>query len=111
MTLPVSLIGPAAGSVWPGGGEPAAVASPASAPSARSAERASAASRTGTDDREHHVMRQADLPGCCRQVAARRLEEGANLDDVTTQIEILLWPRTLAALEAMAPVLELLDAD
>jgi alkanesulfonate monooxygenase SsuD/methylene tetrahydromethanopterin reductase-like flavin-dependent oxidoreductase (luciferase family) len=26
-----------------------------------------------------------------------------------TQIEILLWPRTLAALEAMAPVLELLD--
>jgi alkanesulfonate monooxygenase SsuD/methylene tetrahydromethanopterin reductase-like flavin-dependent oxidoreductase (luciferase family) len=29
----------------------------------------------------------------------------------STQIEILLWPRTLAALEAMAPVLELLDAD
>ena len=28
-----------------------------------------------------------------------------------TQIEILLWPRTLAALEAMVPVLELLDAD
>jgi alkanesulfonate monooxygenase SsuD/methylene tetrahydromethanopterin reductase-like flavin-dependent oxidoreductase (luciferase family) len=28
-----------------------------------------------------------------------------------TQIEILLWPRTLAALEAMAPVLELLDGD
>jgi alkanesulfonate monooxygenase SsuD/methylene tetrahydromethanopterin reductase-like flavin-dependent oxidoreductase (luciferase family) len=28
-----------------------------------------------------------------------------------TQIEILLWPRTLGALEAMAPVLELLDAD
>ena len=28
-----------------------------------------------------------------------------------TQIEILLWPRTLDALEAMAPVLELLDAD
>ena len=28
-----------------------------------------------------------------------------------TQIEILLWPRTLAALEAMAPVLELLAAD
>jgi alkanesulfonate monooxygenase SsuD/methylene tetrahydromethanopterin reductase-like flavin-dependent oxidoreductase (luciferase family) len=28
-----------------------------------------------------------------------------------TQIEILLWPRTLAALEAMAPVLQLLDAD
>ena len=28
-----------------------------------------------------------------------------------TQIEILLWPRTLPALEAMAPVLELLDAD
>jgi alkanesulfonate monooxygenase SsuD/methylene tetrahydromethanopterin reductase-like flavin-dependent oxidoreductase (luciferase family) len=28
-----------------------------------------------------------------------------------TQIEILLWPRTLATLEAMAPVLELLDAD
>jgi hypothetical protein len=28
-----------------------------------------------------------------------------------TQVEILLWPRTLAALEAMAPVLELLDAD
>jgi alkanesulfonate monooxygenase SsuD/methylene tetrahydromethanopterin reductase-like flavin-dependent oxidoreductase (luciferase family) len=28
-----------------------------------------------------------------------------------TQIEILLWPRTLAALDAMAPVLELLDAD
>ena len=28
-----------------------------------------------------------------------------------TQVEILLWPRTLEALEAMAPVLELLDAD
>lgn len=28
-----------------------------------------------------------------------------------TQVEIVLWPRTLAALEAMAPVLELLDAD
>jgi alkanesulfonate monooxygenase SsuD/methylene tetrahydromethanopterin reductase-like flavin-dependent oxidoreductase (luciferase family) len=28
-----------------------------------------------------------------------------------TQIEVLLWPRTLAALEAMAPILELLDAD
>lgn len=28
-----------------------------------------------------------------------------------TQIEVLLWPRTLAALEAMAPVLELLDGD
>ena len=28
-----------------------------------------------------------------------------------THIEVLLWPRTLAALEAMAPVLELLDAD
>jgi len=28
-----------------------------------------------------------------------------------TQIEVLLWPRTLAALEAMAPVLEYLDAD
>ena len=28
-----------------------------------------------------------------------------------TQIEVLLWPPTLGALEAMAPVLELLDAD
>jgi alkanesulfonate monooxygenase SsuD/methylene tetrahydromethanopterin reductase-like flavin-dependent oxidoreductase (luciferase family) len=28
-----------------------------------------------------------------------------------TQLELLLWPPTLAALEAMAPVLELLDAD
>ena len=28
-----------------------------------------------------------------------------------TQVEILLWPRTLGALEAMAPVLDLLDAD
>ena len=28
-----------------------------------------------------------------------------------TQIEILLWPRTLTALEAMAPVLDLLEAD
>lgn len=28
-----------------------------------------------------------------------------------TQIEVLLWPRALTALEAMAPVLELLDAD
>ncbi len=28
-----------------------------------------------------------------------------------TQVEVLLWPRTLAALDAMAPVLELLDAD
>ena len=27
-----------------------------------------------------------------------------------TQVEVLLWPPTLAALEAMAPVLELLDA-
>jgi len=28
-----------------------------------------------------------------------------------TQVETLLWPRTVAALEAMVPVLELLDAD
>ena len=28
-----------------------------------------------------------------------------------TQVELLLWPPTLAALEAMAPVLELLDSD
>ena len=28
-----------------------------------------------------------------------------------TQVEVLLWPRTLVALDAMAPVLELLDAD
>jgi len=28
-----------------------------------------------------------------------------------THLEIILWPRTLAALEAMAPVVELLDAD
>jgi len=28
-----------------------------------------------------------------------------------TQIEVVLWPPTLAALEAMAPVIELLDAD
>ena len=28
-----------------------------------------------------------------------------------TQVEVLLWPRTLAALDAMAPVLELLEAD
>jgi alkanesulfonate monooxygenase SsuD/methylene tetrahydromethanopterin reductase-like flavin-dependent oxidoreductase (luciferase family) len=28
-----------------------------------------------------------------------------------TQLELLLWPRTLAALEAMVPVLELIDAD
>jgi alkanesulfonate monooxygenase SsuD/methylene tetrahydromethanopterin reductase-like flavin-dependent oxidoreductase (luciferase family) len=28
-----------------------------------------------------------------------------------TQVEVLLWPRTLAALDAMGPVLELLAAD
>ena len=28
-----------------------------------------------------------------------------------TQVEVLLWPRTLAALEAMAPVLDLLEPD
>jgi alkanesulfonate monooxygenase SsuD/methylene tetrahydromethanopterin reductase-like flavin-dependent oxidoreductase (luciferase family) len=28
-----------------------------------------------------------------------------------TQVEVLLWPPTLAALEAMAPVVELLDGD
>ena len=28
-----------------------------------------------------------------------------------TQLEVLLWPRTMAALEAMAPVLEYLAAD
>jgi alkanesulfonate monooxygenase SsuD/methylene tetrahydromethanopterin reductase-like flavin-dependent oxidoreductase (luciferase family) len=28
-----------------------------------------------------------------------------------THVEVLLWPRTLAALEAMAPVIEFLDAD
>jgi alkanesulfonate monooxygenase SsuD/methylene tetrahydromethanopterin reductase-like flavin-dependent oxidoreductase (luciferase family) len=28
-----------------------------------------------------------------------------------THIEVMLWPPTLAALEAMAPVLELLEAD
>jgi hypothetical protein len=28
-----------------------------------------------------------------------------------TDLEVMLWPPTLAALEAMAPVIELLDAD
>lgn len=28
-----------------------------------------------------------------------------------TQLELLIWPPTVASLEAMAPVLELLDAD
>jgi hypothetical protein len=28
-----------------------------------------------------------------------------------TQLELLLWPRTMAALEAMAPVLKLLDSE
>jgi hypothetical protein len=28
-----------------------------------------------------------------------------------TELELAIWPPTLAALEAMAPVLELLDAD
>ena len=28
-----------------------------------------------------------------------------------TQVELLLWPPTLAALEAMAPVVELLEGD
>jgi hypothetical protein len=28
-----------------------------------------------------------------------------------TQLEVMLWPQTLAALEALAPVVELLGAD
>jgi hypothetical protein len=31
--------------------------------------------------------------------------------DGFTNIELLVWPPTLAALDAMAPMIELLDAD
>jgi alkanesulfonate monooxygenase SsuD/methylene tetrahydromethanopterin reductase-like flavin-dependent oxidoreductase (luciferase family) len=50
----------------------------------------------------------APLRGSAEQIAdgLRSFRDGG-----FTQVEILLWPRTLAALEAMAPVLELLDAD
>ncbi|MEO8571487.1 MAG: hypothetical protein ABI553_07275 [Chloroflexota bacterium] len=47
------------------------------------------------------------------QGSAEEIADGlrAFRDGGFTQVEILLWPRTLAALEAMAPVLQLLDAD
>lgn len=50
----------------------------------------------------------APLQGSAEKIAdgLRAFGEGG-----FTQVEILLWPRTLGALEAMAPVLDLLDAD
>ena len=48
------------------------------------------------------------IHGSAEQIAdgIRSFREGG-----FTQVEILLWPRTLEALEAMVPVLELLDPD
>jgi alkanesulfonate monooxygenase SsuD/methylene tetrahydromethanopterin reductase-like flavin-dependent oxidoreductase (luciferase family) len=45
--------------------------------------------------------------------SSERIADGfrAFRDAGFTQLEMMVWPPTLAALEAMAPVLELLDAD
>ena len=63
---------------------------------------------TDTDDAEGKVVRTAERLPSAEEIAdgIRAFRAGG-----FTQIEILLWPRTLAALEAMAPVLGLLDAD
>ena len=65
------------------------------------------------------IVEPTDVTGAAEALAmpiGGSAEEIANAlrafrDGGFTQIEILLWPRTLPALEAMAPVLELLDAD
>jgi alkanesulfonate monooxygenase SsuD/methylene tetrahydromethanopterin reductase-like flavin-dependent oxidoreductase (luciferase family) len=65
------------------------------------------------------IVEPTDVTGAAEALAvpvrgsAEEVADGlrAFRDGGFTQIEVLLWPRTLAALEAMAPVLELLDAD
>lgn len=65
------------------------------------------------------VVEPTDITGAAEALAVPVRGSAAEIagglrafrDGGFTQIEILLWPRTLAALEAMAPVLELLDAD
>jgi alkanesulfonate monooxygenase SsuD/methylene tetrahydromethanopterin reductase-like flavin-dependent oxidoreductase (luciferase family) len=65
------------------------------------------------------VVEPTDITGAGEALAvpvrgsAEEIADGlrAFRDGGFAQIEVLLWPRTLAALEAMAPVLELLDAD
>ncbi len=46
--------------------------------------------------------------GSAEQIAAAMRAFGAA---GFTNVEMLIWPPTLAALDAMAPVLEMLDAD
>ena len=53
----------------------------------------------------HRVCRSWHEIGLTSVGRQRPLDSGG-----FTHIEVLLWPRTLAALEAMAPVLEYLDA-
>jgi alkanesulfonate monooxygenase SsuD/methylene tetrahydromethanopterin reductase-like flavin-dependent oxidoreductase (luciferase family) len=55
----------------------------------------------------------ADVLGTPLRGSAEEIADGlrAFREGGFTHVEILLWPRTLAALEAMAPVVELLDAD
>ena len=50
----------------------------------------------------------APFRGSAEEIADGLRAFGAGVSQVRRS---LLWPRTLAALEAMAPVLELLDAD
>jgi alkanesulfonate monooxygenase SsuD/methylene tetrahydromethanopterin reductase-like flavin-dependent oxidoreductase (luciferase family) len=65
------------------------------------------------------IVEPTDVTGAAEELAvplrgsAEQIADGirAFRDAGFTQLEILLWPRIVAALEAMAPVLELLDAD
>ena len=65
------------------------------------------------------IVEPTDVTGAAKELAvplsgsAEAIADGirAFRDGGFTQLEILLWPRTVAALDAMAPVLELLDAD
>jgi alkanesulfonate monooxygenase SsuD/methylene tetrahydromethanopterin reductase-like flavin-dependent oxidoreductase (luciferase family) len=54
----------------------------------------------------------ADVLGTPIRGSAEEIADGFRAFQAAgyTQLELLLWPRTIAALEAMAPVLELLDA-
>ncbi len=55
----------------------------------------------------------ADVLGTPLSGSAEEIAEGLRSFGTAgfTQVEVLLWPRTLAALDAMAPVLELLDSN
>lgn len=76
----------------------------------RNSERSRLAGIRGDETRGRHPVLVPDGPtsGSAEEIADgfRAFRAGG-----FTQLEVILWPPTPAALEAMAPVLEVLDAD